>query len=251
MVSEFGTGIGYLGRGFGYWRRRPGLMALGLVPGLIALALLAAAIIPLLLNLGGIIAWATPFADEWAPFWRDGLRTAVGLVAAIAVLALASVTFTALTLLIGDPFYQRIWRAIETDLGGDVPEGDGGVLVALGESIRLIALGALVALLALAIGFLPLVGAPLAAVSSVLLTGRLLARELTGRALNARDIPTVERSRLFAARRARLLGFGAATQLCFMVPLGAVFVMPTAVAGATVLARDLLRERSSTAARHA
>ncbi|PKI90212.1 hypothetical protein CW368_10550 [Actinomycetales bacterium SN12] len=251
MVSEFFTGVRYLGRGFGYWRRRPGLMALGLVPGLIALVLLAAAIIPLLLNLGGITAWATPFADGWAPFWRDALRTAIGVVAAIAVLVLASVTFTALTLLIGDPFYQRIWRAIETDLGGDVPEGDGGFLVALGESIRLIALGALVAVLALAMGFVPLVGAPLAAVTSVLLTGRLLARELTGRALNARDIPSVERSGLFAQRRARLLGFGAATQLCFMVPLGAVFIMPTAVAGATVLARDLLAHRTPTAARHA
>ncbi|MEJ6553793.1 EI24 domain-containing protein [Microbacterium esteraromaticum] len=247
MISEFFTGIRYLGRGFGYWRRRPGLMMLGLVPGLIALALLAAAIIPLLLNLGGITAWATPFADGWDPFWRDALRTALGVVSAIAVLALASVTFTALTLLIGDPFYQRIWRAIETDLGGDVPEGDGGFLVALGESIRLIALGALVALLALVIGFIPLVGALLAAVTGVLLTGRLLARELTGRALNARDIPSGERSRLFAGRRARLLGFGAAAQLCFMVPLGAVFIMPTAVAGATVLARDLLHDRSSPA----
>lgn len=251
MVSEFFTGIRCLGRGFAYWRRRPGLMALGLVPGLIALALLAAAIIPLLLNLGGLTAWATPFADGWEPFWRDAVRAVVGVVATIAVLALASVTFTALTLLIGDPFYQRIWRAIETDLGGEVPEGDGGFLVALGESIRLIAFGALVALLALALGFVPLVGAPLAAVAGVLLTGRLLARELTGRALNARDIPTVDRSRLFAGRRARLLGFGAAVQLCFMVPLGAVFVMPPAVAGATVLARDLLSDRSSTAAGHA
>ncbi|QMU96221.1 hypothetical protein FVO59_02615 [Microbacterium esteraromaticum] len=251
MVSEFFTGIRYLGRGLGYWRLRPALMALGLVPGLIALALLAAAIIPLLLNLGGLTAWATPFADGWDPFWRDALRTALGVVVAIAVLVLASVTFTALTLLIGDPFYQRIWRAIETDLGGDVPEGDGGFLVALGESVRLIALGALVALLALAIGFIPLVGAPLAAVTSVLLTGRLLARELTGRALNARDIPSADRSRLFAGHRARLLGFGAATQLCFMVPLGAVFIMPTAVAGATVLARDLLGRRSTPVTPHA
>jgi CysZ protein len=244
MLSEFFTGIRYLGRGFGYWKRRPGLMALGLVPGVIALVVLAAAIIPLLLNLGGITAWVTPFADAWDPFWRDALRTALGVVTAIAVLALASVTFTALTLLIGDPFYQRIWRAIETDLGGEVPEDDGGFLVALGESVRLVALGALVALLALAIGVIPLVGAPLAAVTSVLLTGRLLARELTGRALNARDMPGFERSRLFAGRRARLLGFGAATQLCFMVPLGAVFIMPTAVAGATVLARDLLNQRA-------
>ena len=243
MISEFITGIRFLGRGFGYWRRRPGLMALGLVPGFIALVVLAAAVIPLLLSLGVITDWATPFADGWDPFWRGTLRTALGIVIAIAALVLAGIVFTALTLLIGDPFYQRIWRAVETDLGGDVPEGDGGFWVALGESVRLVALGALVALLALALGFIPLVGALVATLTSVLLTGRLLARELTGRALNARDISSYERSRLFGANRGRLLGFGTATQLCFMVPLGAVFIMPTAVVGATLLSRDLLDRR--------
>lgn len=242
MISEFITGIRFLGRGFGYWRKRPGLMTLGLVPALIALAVLAAALIPLLLSLGTITTWITPFADGWDPFWSGALRSALGVVIVIGALVLASVLFTALTLLIGDPFYQRIWRAVENDLGGDVPEGDGGLRVALAESIRLVALGVLVAALALVIGFIPLVGGVLATVTSVLLTGRLLARELTGRALNARDITSRDRSRLFAAKRSRLLGFGVATQLCFMVPLGAVFIMPTAVAGSTLLARDLLAQ---------
>ena len=165
----------------------------------------------------------------------------------LSALVLASVVFTALTLLIGDPFYQRIWRAVETDLGGVVPTDDGSMRVAFAESLRLVVLGALVALLALLLGLIPVVGAAVAAVTSILLTGRLLAREITGRALNARDVTSRDRSRLFAANRARLLGFGAATQLCFMVPLGAVFVMPTAVAGGTLLARDLL-ERPSAAA---
>ncbi|WP_307858915.1 EI24 domain-containing protein [Microbacterium esteraromaticum] len=240
MISEFITGIRFLGRGFAYWRTRPGLMALGLIPGLISLIVLAAALVPLLASLGVITDWATPFADGWTPFWRNALRVAFGIVITIAALVLAGMTFTALTLLIGDPFYQRIWRAVENDLGGDVPEGDGGFLVALGESIRLVVLGVLVALLALAIGFIPLIGAPAAAVTSVLLTGRILARELTGRALNARDMASFDRSQLFAANRGRLLGFGAATQLCFMVPLGAVFIMPTAVVGATLLARQVL-----------
>lgn len=243
-IGGFFTGVRYLGRGLGYWRKRPRLMLLGLVPALISLVLLAAAIVPLLINLGALTTWATPFADTWDPFWATTLRSAVGLVVAVAAIVLASVVFTALTLVIGDPFYQRIWRAVENDIGGPVPPGDGGFLVALGESIRLVALGILVALLALVLGFIPLVGGVVAAITSILLTGRLLARELTGRALNARDMSSYDRSRLFAANRSRLLGFGAATQLCFMVPLGAVFIMPTAVAGATVLARDLLAEQT-------
>ncbi|MGB3731039.1 EI24 domain-containing protein [Microbacterium sp.] len=243
MISEFLTGVRYLGRGFGYWRRMPRLMLLGLLPGLIALALLTAAIVPLLIWLGAITDVITPFADSWDPFWRSALRIALGVVITVAALMLASVVFTALTLLIGDPFYQRIWRAVEKDLGGDVPAGDGGLRVALGESIRLVLLGILVALLALVVGVIPLVGAALATVIGVLLTGRLLARELTGRALNARDIDSRTRSRMLASRRSRMLGFGVAAQLCFMVPLGAVIIMPTAVAGSTLLARDLLEHR--------
>ena len=40
--------------------------------------------------------------------------------------------------------------------------------------------------------------------------------------------------------RARVLGFGVATQVTFLVPLGAVATMPAAVAGATLLARSML-----------
>ena len=33
------------------------------------------------------------------------------------------------------------------------------------------------------------------------------------------------------------IGFGAAVFVCFLIPLGAILVMPAAVAGGTVLAR--------------
>ena len=42
MIREFAAGVRTLFRGFGVWRTRPGLMALGLVPAIIALVLLAA-----------------------------------------------------------------------------------------------------------------------------------------------------------------------------------------------------------------
>ena len=40
-----------------------------------------------------------------------------------------------------------------------------------------------------------------------------------------------------------VLGFGIATQLCFLIPLGAVVTMPAAVAGATMLSRELIDRR--------
>ena len=67
MIGEFVYGIRTLLRGFGTWRRRPGLMALGLVPGLIAALVLLAGLVPLALSLGPISDAVTPFADGWIP----------------------------------------------------------------------------------------------------------------------------------------------------------------------------------------
>ena len=239
MIGEFATGFGFLLRGFGVWRTRPRLMALGLIPAFIAFALLLAALIPFGFAVGPIADWATPFADGWVSPWRELFRGAIGIVLFIAALALAGAVFTALSLTIGDPFYQRIWRAVEIDLG-HAPEGDGASFwTSLGEGIRLALLGLLVAIVVLLCGLLPLVGGVVGAVLGVFLTGRLLARELTGRAMDARDLDPAARAALFAGSRARVLGFGVATQLCFLVPLGAVVTMPAAVAGATMLGRSM------------
>lgn len=246
MIGEFFTGVRMLLRGFGTWRRRPGLMALGLVPAVIAALLLAAALVPLALSLPAISDWATPFADGWLEPWRGLFRGAVSLVVFVAALALASAVFSALALAIGDPFYQRIWRAVETDLG-DAPATDGGGFwSAVGEGIRLVLLGVLVAVVVLLVGFVPLVGGAVGAVLGVTLTGRLLARELTGRAFDARDLTPLDRAALFSASRARVLGFGVATQLCFLIPGGAVVVMPAAVAGSTMLARSMMQRARTT-----
>ncbi len=241
MIGEFIAGVRTLARGFGTWQRRPGLMALGLLPAVIAALLLAAALVPLALSLGVISDAVTPFADGWLDPWRTLFRGAVSIVILVAALALASAVFTALALAIGDPFYQRIWRAVETDLG-DAPQGDGGGFwSALGEGVRLVLLGILVAIVVLIVGIVPLVGGALGAVLGVVLSGRLLARELTGRAFDARDLSPADRAALFSGSRARVLGFGVATQLCFLIPGGAVAVMPAAVAGAAILARTMLQ----------
>ena len=240
MIGEFVYGIRTLLRGFGTWRRRPGLMALGLVPGLIAALVLLAGLVPLALSLAPISDAVTPFADGWIPEWRSVFRAAVGIVIFAAALALASAVFSALVLAIGDPFYQRIWRAVEADLGDAPPSDGGGFWMAVGEGLRLVLLGILIAIFVLVLGFVPLVGGVLAAVGGVVLSGRMLARELTQRAFDARELTPADRAVLFRGNRARVLGFGVATQLCFVIPGGAVAVMPAAVAGATTLARTML-----------
>ncbi len=244
MLREFTEGFRLLARGFGMWRAHPRLLAWGLWPAIVAGALLLAALIPLFFWTDDIAAWSTPFAERWG-VWRDLLRAALGFVIVVAAIALAGAVFVALALTIGDPFYQRIWRGVEQELGGAEPVGGTGFWATVREGIRLVVLGLLLALLTLALGFIPLVGGFLATVTGTILSGRLLARELTGRAFDARGLDSRDRSTLLRTRRARVLGFGVATQLCFLVPLGAIVTMPAAVAGSTILARSLTEEAAA------
>jgi len=239
VVTEVLAGAALVPRGFALWRRRPGAMALGMVPALIAASLIAAVLITLGLNVEALAQAITPFADGWAERDRTVLRTLLALLLVAGAITATIYTFTTLTLLIGDPFYERIWRAAEEDLGGFTPSplrfwrsvGDGVLLV-------LRAIG--YALTTWLIGLIPVIGSVASAIVGPMLAGHLIARELTSRPFQARGIDLTGRGRLLKGSRARELGFGIATQLVFLVPGGAIAVMPAAVVGATRLARDVL-----------
>jgi len=239
-VRRFFTGVGLLLRGFGFWGRRPGIMLLGLIPAAIVFLLVVAALVALGISLPGIASWLTPFADAWDDPWPDLVRAAVGAIIFGAAVVLAAVTFTAVTLAVGDPFYERIWRAVELEVGGVVPEQGTGFWRSVRDSLVLISAGFVTAIGVGLTGFLPLVGAVLAPTLGVILSGRLLALELSSRAFEARGIDRAGRRAIMRSHRAQLLGFGIATQLCFMIPLGAIVTMPAAVAGSTLLARSAL-----------
>lgn len=240
VVGEFFAGVATLFRGFGFWRRRPGAMALGLLPAAIVFAVLVTLVVLLGANLDPVTRFVTPFADAWDPMWQGLLRVAVGLALLVGVIVLFAVTFTGLTLLVGDPFYERIWRAVERELGG-VPDAPGsGFWHGVADAVLLAMRGLLVGVLLLAIGLVPLVGGVLAAVVGTILSGRILAAELATRPLEHRGFDRLQRRAILRRRRARTLGFGIAVQLVFLVPLGAVVAMPAAVAGATLLARETL-----------
>lgn len=236
------AGAGYLLRGFGMWRRRPGLMVLGMVPALVVFAVLATALVVLLLNLGDLSSWLTPFADDWDETVRGLLRVGLAIVLLLAAFSLSAMSFTGLTLMVGEPFYERIWRETERMLGGAVPAGDLGLIRAVRDGAVMIAIGAATAVVVIAIGFLPVIGALAGAVLGFAVSGRVLAAELISRPLEARGLDRAARATMLRPHRSRVLGFGLATQAFFVVPLGAIVVMPAAVVGATMLARELIGE---------
>lgn len=236
----FAHGAGFLFRGLRMWRQRPGLMLLGIVPALVVLVVLVAALVSLAVFADDLIGWATPFADDWSTFWRRALRWGLYVALVVGAGFLSMVTFTGLTLAVGDPFYEKIWKETELMLGGDVPESGVGWLRGIRDGLGLVLLGIVTTICVFLVGLLPVIGAILGATLGVVVSGRLLAGELVSRALEARGMDRAARKALLKDHEPTMLGFGVAVQVCFLVPFGAVAMMPAAVVGSTMLAREAL-----------
>ena len=236
-VREFFAGFAVLGRGFGLWRRRPGLMLLGMLPAIVVAVVFAAVVVLLALNLEAITTAVTPFADGWDSQLARLFRLVAGLALIIGTVALGAFGFTTITLLAGEPVYERIWRAVELEHGG-LPEGEEpGFWRALGDSVRLFWRAVALGVILVVVAIIPVVGPVLSTLGELFFGGRLVALELTSRPLEARGLRRDQRRAVLRTRNARVIGFGVAVNLCVLVPGGAVLVMPAAVAGATELAQ--------------
>ena len=247
-LRRFFGGIGTFFRGFGLWSTSPGLMALGALPALLVGVVVIAAIILLGLGVDGIAAWITPFANDWDEVWRTAFRFAVGLALLVLAILIAVSTFTAITLAVGDPFYERIWLAVERRLGDFSPTEVGfwaSVRRGIAGGAKLIALSVALGLGVFLLGLIPLVGGVLGFTVGALGGGWLVATELLGRPLDARNLTPAVQRRLRRQNRAHVLGFGVAVYLVFLIPFAAILATPAAVAGSAVLARRLLESAGS------
>jgi CysZ protein len=248
---QFVTGIGMLGRGLAMYGRNPGVWLLGLLPALIAGLLIVAVFVTLIWFIDEIASGVTWFADGWPSWERDTIHILAGISVLGVCGLLAVVTFTSITLAIGEPFYEKISERVETQLGGagdaiDLPfwaEFWRGIT----ESIRMIAISASIGIPLFFAGFIPGVGQTVVPAIGALFGGWFLAVELTGVPFTRRGLKLKDRRRLLKTRRPMAVGFGAAVFVCFLIPLGAVLIMPAAVAGATLLARRVLDENPDAA----
>jgi CysZ protein len=243
-VRQFFTGVGLLGRGLALYLRNPSLIALGIVPALISGVLYAACVVTLVYFLPDLATGVTWFADDWTGRLRDATRVLAGA-ALLGLGGLVGVlTFTAVTLIVGDPFYEKISERVEARYGGVPDEVEVPWYRSLGRSVvdalRLVGLGILVGLPLFAAGFVPVVGQTVVPVLAATVAGWFLAVELSGVPFQRRGKRLRDRREALRSQRPVALGFGVAVFLCFLVPLGAVLLTPAAVAGATLLSRRVL-----------
>lgn len=248
-MSDLFTGAGYLVRGLVWIARRPGLWLRGLIPAFIVAAAYLAGLVALAANLEDLATAATPFAAAWSDGWRDAVRavTMIGIFGAAILVAL--VTFTAVTLLVGQPFYESIAERVEESEAaagrGEVPPPPTTSLPrrlarAARDGLAIAALSAVIGLSLFVLGFVPVLGQTVIPVLGGAVSGFFLTAELTGIALERRDVGARRRFALLRAERSLAIGFGALVVVVFLVPLAAVVVMPGAVAGSTLLVRERL-----------
>ncbi|NGO09832.1 hypothetical protein G5C60_20055 [Streptomyces sp. HC44] len=249
-MSDLGVGFGYLVQGQRWVARHGKQFGFGLIPGLITLVLYAAALTALALWGTDFVAWATPFADEWSSPWLGLFRGFLTAVLFALALLLAVVTFTAVTLLIGQPFYENLSEKVDRDVSPDGTAPESGLplwrelLISARDSLRIVVRAAVWGVLLFGLGFIPFVGQTVVPVIGFIVTGFFLTEELTGVALQRRRVELRERLTLLRSRKTLVWGFGTPLALAFVVPFVAVFLMPGAVAGATLMARDLLGEQT-------
>ncbi|MFD5881914.1 EI24 domain-containing protein [Streptomyces yangpuensis] len=251
-MHDLAGGFRYLLAGQRWVLRHGRWLGFGLLPGLVSLALYAGALIGLGYGADDLTAWATPFADDWSAFWLGLFR---GFLTALFFglgLFLAVITFTAVTLLIGQPFYESLSEQVDRSEGGEVPQSGlplwRELWISARDSVKVLGRVVLYGIGLFVLGFVPVIGQTVVPALGFCVSGYFLTQELTSVALQRRKMELPERLVLLRSRRLLVLGFGVPLVLAFLVPLVAVFLMPGAVAGATLMARDLMRTDDTPAA---
>ncbi|GAA4932460.1 EI24 domain-containing protein [Actinoplanes utahensis] len=241
---EFVNGAALLGRGLALVLRNPRLLLIGLIPALVSGVLYTVALVLLIRYLPDLSASVTWFADDWSGGVRGTMRVLGGIAVLGSGLLLAVLTFTAVTLLIGDPFYEKISELVEDRFGGVPDAVDIGfwrsLRRSLADSLKLIGVSILVGIPLFLLGLLPFVGQTVIPVLAGGIGGWLLALELTGVPFQRRGQRLRHRRAALSRNRPLALGFGAIVFATFLIPLGAILLMPAAIAGGTLLARRSL-----------
>lgn len=248
-MRDFGAGFGYLLQGQKWVGRHGRWFGFGLLPGLVTFVLYVAALVGLFYGVDDLTTWATPFADDWGSPWQGLLRGTLDLLVYALGLFLAVISFTAVTLLVGQPFYESLSEAVDRTEGGEVPESGlplwRELWISARDSLRVLVRVAFYGILLFAAGFVPVVGQTVVPAIGFCVSGFFLTEELTAVALQRRGVEFRERLGLLRGRRMAALGFGVPLTLAFLVPFVAVLLMPGAVAGATLMARDLNGETAA------
>jgi CysZ protein len=244
-VTDFLHGARLYWRGVRTWASDPALMTLGLIPGLITAWLFVAAFVAMVLWLDSLSnAIATLLVGDGGAHAPVQVAAALGVVGSTILIVVYG--FVAVTSIIGQPFFERLSHRVDDRLGpvANGPDRPWWLNAArgVGEGLRLALVTISASFALVLLGLVPLAGTALAWTLGALIGGWFVALEFTAVPFERRGLRLRDRRRILARRRAQTIGFGAmAFVMSAFAPL-AVLMMPSAVAGGTLLARAALDE---------
>ncbi len=235
--------------------RRPRLLFTGMLPAVLTAAILLGAMIVLTANIDHLAALVTPFAEDWSGGERLVTRLAAGIALVGAAVLLGLVGFTAVTLVVGGPFYENIAERIEDDLSVTMGHLDLSwwkqFLSGIRDGIVLLLRSLVFTIPLFLAGFLPVVGQIVIPALVALTTAWFMALEVVAVPFYRRGIGLRDRTAMLRRRRTLALGLGLPAVLLSMIPLLAIVVMPIAFAGGVLVALDVLGLAQGRKLRHA
>ncbi|HEY1178407.1 MAG TPA: EI24 domain-containing protein [Phytomonospora sp.] len=247
-AAQFFHGFRLAARGLGMWARRPKLMLLGAIPALITFILFVVGWVFLVANLADLSAWSTGWADGWSEGWKTTMEVLAGTAIVGLGFLLTILLYTSITMIVGDPFYEAISGEVEKLCGGVRGEVEikfwAGIGRSIVEAVRLLLRTIVVGLFLFVAGFIPLVGQSVVPVIGALVAGWFFTVSIVAVPFTRRGVDYTARRKRLAQNRSLSVGFGTAYILLFLIPGGAVLATPAAVAGGTLLARELFGEPS-------
>ncbi len=191
----------------------------------------------------------SPLVDKWIsylPGWLDWLEWLFWLFFAIAAVLLVFYTFSILANLIAAPFNGLLAEAVEKHLTGQpLPPGSSLITTlkdtpsAIFDELRKLAYFLLRAIPLLLLSWF------LTPIPWMLFTAWMMTVEYCDYPMGNHEIRFAEQRSRLRQRKLMSFGFGGTTLLATMIPLLNFLVMPAAVAGATALWVDHLRQAPS------
>lgn len=245
MINSPTSGFGYVFRGLRLISR-PGLRRFVVIPFLINLVVFS-----LLVWLG--VDQFEALLDRYLPQegWLSYLRWVLWPLFALALILVIFYTFTLIANLLAAPFNDLLAAKVEAMLSGRPPdEGPAGVMAAVGPAVRSelqkIAYFLPRALPLLILFVIPGVNA-LAPFIWGLFSAWSLALEYTEYPFGNNGFIFAHQRKLMKPKRLTALGFGGGVMLMMLIPGLNFLAMPAAVAGATALWVDRLKQEAAPA----
>jgi CysZ protein len=226
--------------------RRPRLLLIGALPAVLTTLLLLGGLVALAYWIDDLAALVTPFADGWSAGWRATVRFAAGAAVFGGAVVIGLISFSALTLAVGAPFYEHIAERVADDLGetpGEAALSWGRLLwLGLRDGVVLVLRSLVFTVPLLFAGLVPVIGQTVVPVLLALVTAWFLALELVAVPFYRRGMDLTRRRALLSERRALAIGLGLPASLLCLIPFAAIVVMPVAFVGGVLVAQETLRD---------